>query len=89
MDPLDKVVAGLSCREVLAHLGDFLDGDLVPAVVVQVQGHLAGCDTCERFGGHVGGLVGQLRALATAEAPVPPGVAERLARRLGAGAPSS
>lgn len=86
MDPLDKVVAGLSCRAVLAHLGDLVDGDLAPAAVAQVQAHLAGCDTCERFGGHVGTLVARLRTLAEPEATLPAGVAERLARRLGAGA---
>ncbi|MBK6307691.1 MAG: zf-HC2 domain-containing protein [Gemmatimonadetes bacterium] len=33
MDPLDTVVAGLSCREVLHRLNDFLDGDLSPSDV--------------------------------------------------------
>ncbi len=33
-DGLDTVVAGVRCREVLAALSDFLDGDLVPVAAV-------------------------------------------------------
>lgn len=82
MDPLDTVVAGMSCREVLLHLNDFLDGDLPVADVSRVNAHLAGCRTCEQFGGRVGALVATLRSLSPAEAAVPNDAAERLRRRL-------
>ncbi len=47
----EKVVADLSCSEVLAWLSDYLDGDLSPAQRAQVEGHLRGCEGCTRFGG--------------------------------------
>lgn len=83
MDPLDTVVAGLSCREVLHRLNDFLDGELSPAEVGRVTAHLAGCHTCEQFGGRVGELIASLRATADA-APdeVPAGASARLRARL-------
>jgi len=68
MPDLDRVVAGLRCREILERLSDYLDGDLPPALVAQVEEHLRGCDRCERFGGRVAGVVGALRRdLARAE----------------------
>jgi anti-sigma factor RsiW len=81
MDPLDRNVAGVTCRGVLHALGDFLDGELPPHEVVRVQAHLAGCDNCARFGGHVGALVASLRA-ATPTEDVPAPVAARLKARL-------
>lgn len=81
MDPLDRVVAGLSCRQVLGYLGDFVDGDLAPDVLSDVKAHLSGCQACDRFGGRVATLVGSLRgALGTPE--VPAGFRERLQERL-------
>jgi len=82
VDPLDTVVAGLSCREVLHHLNDFLDGDLPVPDVARVTAHLAGCRTCEQFGGRVGALVASLRSDAAPAASVPAGPAARLRQRL-------
>ncbi len=62
MPDLDRRVAGLRCRDVLADLSEFLDGNLPPERVASIQAHLAGCDTCARFGGRVGALVGALQA---------------------------
>jgi anti-sigma factor RsiW len=62
MPDLDRVVAGLRCREVLADLSDFLDGTLPPARLAAIHAHLAACDTCARFGGTVGEIVAALRA---------------------------
>lgn len=82
---LDTVVAGMSCREVLHRLNDFLDGDLTPEEVGRVTAHLAGCHTCERFGGRVGALIASLRqAPAVASLEVPPAAAVRLRERLAA-----
>lgn len=84
MDGLDRSVAGMTCREVLADLSDFIDGELPPSRVAQVREHLAGCGECERFGGRVGRLVGALRADREPET-VDPSVAARLRERLGLG----
>lgn len=61
MSTLDREIAGLSCRAVLHRLSPYLDGELAVAERQQVDAHLAACDTCARFGGHVGALVRQLR----------------------------
>ena len=60
MPDLDRLVAGLRCRDVLADLSEFLDGNLAPERVTAIQAHLAGCDTCARFGGSVGEIVAAL-----------------------------
>lgn len=59
---LDREVGGLRCRDVLAGLSDYLDGDLPNDVRARVDEHLAGCSNCERFGGRVGAIVGTLRS---------------------------
>lgn len=70
MPDLERTVAGLSCRDVLARLSDYLDGDLPAAQRAQVEAHLAGCDWCERFGGRMGRVVEGLRgALGAPEGP--------------------
>jgi anti-sigma factor RsiW len=62
MPDLDRRVAGLRCRDVLADLSEFLDGNLAPERLASIQAHLAACDTCARFGGTVGTIVAALRA---------------------------
>ncbi len=59
---LDTIVAGLRCREVLADLSEYVDGQLDTGRLVALQAHLAGCDRCARFGGHVMNLLASLRA---------------------------
>ncbi len=59
---LDTVVAGVRCREVLADLSAYVDGELTAARVGELQAHLAGCDRCSRFGGDVVRLLGALRS---------------------------
>lgn len=82
MPELDRVVAGMRCREVLADLSDYVDGQLSEERVAQIQAHLRGCDWCERFGGEFSRLVERLR-LALAEAPaLDEGVERRLLERL-------
>jgi anti-sigma factor RsiW len=80
MNALDRVVAGLSCRQVLEQLSDFLDGELPPERTIQLREHLKECRACEQFGGRVGALITTLRAHAP---PAPPAaVVERLQHRL-------
>lgn len=79
---LDRRVAGLSCREVLERLSDYVDGELAPGEVRRVDAHLRGCDQCERFGGAFGRLVAGLRNELAAAGPLDAEVAGRLRRRL-------
>lgn len=81
MDPLDRRVAGLSCREVLHALSGFLDGELDAERLAGVQRHLDGCDQCAQFGGRVGGIIAALRAAVRSE-PLPADSARRLHERL-------
>lgn len=77
----DRVIAGLSCTEVLARLSAFLDGELAEAEVARMRAHVGECVTCERFGGRFAEAVQRLRE---AEAPaLDAGVEERLAAALG------
>ncbi|MCU0648872.1 MAG: zf-HC2 domain-containing protein [Gemmatimonadaceae bacterium] len=83
MADLDRVVAGIACRDVLADLSDFLDGALTATRVAELQAHLDGCDTCARFGADVAATMQALRAhRVTREAAVPPVTAARLRDRL-------
>jgi anti-sigma factor RsiW len=56
-----KIIAGLSCGDVLARLSDYLDGDLTADERARVEEHLRGCDGCARFGGAFRGVVEGLR----------------------------
>jgi anti-sigma factor RsiW len=47
----ERDVGGLWCREVLALLTRYLDGDLSADELARVQAHVAGCDACATFGG--------------------------------------
>jgi anti-sigma factor RsiW len=58
---LDRVVGGISCREVLAGLSDFVDGEMSEEETARVREHLAGCRRCEEFGGRFAEQIGLLR----------------------------
>ena len=77
---LDREIAGLTCRQVLALLGDYVDGELAADDRAAVDAHLRGCTTCERFGGAIGAMVGALRRSLAVEPPAE--LAARLAARL-------
>lgn len=83
MSALDRRVGGVTCREVLADLSAFVDGELAEDRVAVVRAHLAGCDNCERFGGEFAAVVRGLRALLAQAPPLAPAVAARLRERLG------
>jgi anti-sigma factor RsiW len=78
----DRLVAGLRCREVLADLSEYVDGELDPVRVAHIERHLAGCDWCERFGGRFSGVVRAFRAGLRDAEPVERAVASRLRARL-------
>ncbi len=84
MPDLDRMVAGLRCREVLELLSDYVDGELSPETVARVRAHLAECDHCERFGGTFGALVARLREGAVADEDLDAGARRRLADRMSA-----
>jgi anti-sigma factor RsiW len=82
MADLAREVAGITCREVLASLSDFVDGNLSDAEVAAVHGHLAGCRNCEAFGGRFTGVLAALRATLDEEAAGEAKALDRLNARL-------
>jgi anti-sigma factor RsiW len=83
----EKVIAGLSCSDVLARLSDYLDGDLAAEERARVEEHLRGCEGCARFGGEFAATVRGLRAHLGAPTSVSGGLRERLRRALDDDAP--
>jgi anti-sigma factor (TIGR02949 family) len=79
---IEKVVAGLSCSDVLARLSDYVDDELAAEERARVEAHLRGCDGCARFGGEFRATVRALRAHLTVAAEVPGELKERLRRAL-------
>lgn len=77
---LDELIAGLTCREVLVRLGDYVDGELTADERGRIEGHLAACPNCAAFGGAYGAIATSLRQRLAAE--VDDDVAARLAARL-------
>ena len=69
MEDRERVVAGLRCRDVLADLSAYLDGELPRARVDRIEAHLQGCDWCERFGGDFTRSVEALRRVLGPPAP--------------------
>lgn len=67
----EKVIAGLSCSDVLARLSDYVDGDLAADERARLELHLAGCDGCARFGGEFSATVRALHAHLAGAARVP------------------
>lgn len=82
MAELDCRVAGLSCREVLEALSDFVNGTLSPDEVARIRLHLDACGTCTRFGGRFAGFIAVVRRELAAGPPLDAEVAARLRARL-------
>ena len=57
----ERIIAGLSCSEVLARLRDFLDDTLAPDARAAVRAHVSACTECGRFGGAYASVVRALR----------------------------
>lgn len=75
--PGEKVVAGLSCGQVLERLSDYLDDELEPQARARLEEHLRGCEGCARFGGSLAATVRALKIHLEAER-LPGGFGERL-----------
>lgn len=65
--PGERVVAGLTCGQVLERLSEYLDDELAPEDRGRLESHLRGCEGCARFGGELGATVRALRAHLGAE----------------------
>jgi anti-sigma factor RsiW len=79
--PGEKVVAGLTCGQVLDRLSDYLDRELGPEERDRVEAHLRGCEGCARFGGELRATVRALKAHLAAER-LPDAFQDRLRRAL-------
>lgn len=79
---LDREVAGLTCRQVLERLSDYVDRELTGESRAVVEAHLRGCEECLRFGGAIGSMVAAIRGGLVAE--LPQGASQRLAAYLAA-----
>jgi anti-sigma factor RsiW len=60
---------GLTCPEVLAQLGAFVDGTLDAEARGAIAAHVQRCDRCAQFGGVYASVVREIRALAPAQEP--------------------
>ena len=78
----EREVAGLTCGQVLEHLPDYGDQALGGGRRGRREGHVRGCDVCERFGGRYAEVARALRRELGAADELPPEVGERLAREL-------
>jgi anti-sigma factor RsiW len=58
-----------NCARTEERLSDYLDGILSPAEAAAFSAHAGGCDACGKLVVEVGGLVQQMRALDSLEAP--------------------
>ena len=79
---LDREVAGITCREVLARLERYLAGELAQEERTSIEAHLGGCDRCTRFGGAYADVCRRLREELGRPTPIGAGVRDRLRRRL-------
>ena len=62
MPDLDRVIAGLRCRDLLTLLADYIDRELSAKDVGRWDAHLRECEHCEKFGGEYGALVAELKS---------------------------
>ena len=70
----------LRCWDARKHISDYLDGDLPPALVEQVEAHLQTCPTCPPLYAALVGVHAQLGRLRDPDSVVPAAVADRMPR---------
>lgn len=81
----EKSVAGMRCRDVLAHLSSYIDGELGDAERSRIDAHLRGCNVCERFGGRFAASIHELRSALGADSALDTETVQRLCERLAQG----
>lgn len=81
----EREAGGIRCGEVLARLGDYVDGELPPADVSRVEAHLRGCEVCERFGGRYSRAVQAARTALGASPTYDTALVEAVRARLASG----
>jgi anti-sigma factor RsiW len=72
----------MTCREVLAVLGAFVDQELGPTDEARVRAHLVDCSVCERFGARFATTVAAIREHLGAEPAIDPAVLAAITERL-------
>lgn len=70
---MERDIGGIRCGEVLARLGDIVEGELSEPDRDRITAHVAGCTECARFGARYQDVIRALR-----EADVPASVAAAL-----------
>lgn len=78
MHPTEREVAGLRCSDVMEQLSAYLEGDLPPGMVAQIESHVAECQACAAFGQAFGGMIAAVRERLREPEPVPGEIAARL-----------
>lgn len=82
MRPDERIVAGLSCSDVMEDLSAFLDGELPADRREAIGGHVSACSLCATFGEEFATMVAAAREQMGAPDPVPVDVETRLATAL-------
>lgn len=82
MRPDERIVAGLSCSDVMEDLSAFLDGDLPVDRREAIGGHVSGCSLCATFGEEFARMLAAAREQLGIPEPVPADVEARLATAL-------
>ncbi len=70
------------CRDILAHLNDYLDGELAESLCRELEQHLAECPDCQTVYDTLSRTIHIYRALRDAPAELPQEVEERLIHRI-------
>lgn len=70
------------CRDILAQLNDYLDGELAEALCRELEQHLAECPDCRTVYDTLSHTIHIYRALRDTPAELPQEVEERLIRRI-------
>lgn len=74
----ERTVSGLRCSEVLGRLSDYVDRALTVEERAHVEGHLAGCEDCARFGGELSATLRALKEHFASRATLPGDLLARL-----------
>ncbi|MGB9750970.1 MAG: hypothetical protein C0183_21120 [Roseiflexus castenholzii] len=70
------------CRDILAQLNDYLDGELAESLCRELEQHLAECPDCRTVYDTLSRTIHIYRALRDVPAELPQGVEERLIYRI-------